>query len=131
MLLGDSNFYFFKNIIKVKLKITIDKFVRYENFSFCSSYDLFKYFNEHNYNPYILINEEKKFMNDIFKLYDTLIKKEDKEINFYYELLGYNDFQLTNLLTINLFKDCEIEPDNLSKYFYKYFKIEKQNKITY
>ena len=131
LLLGDSNFYFFKNIIKVKLKITIDKFVRYENFSFCSSYDLFKYFNEHNYNPYILINEEKKFMNDIFKLYDTLIKKEDKEINFYYELLGYNDFQLTNLLTINLFKDCEIEPDNLSKYFYKYFKIEKQNKITY
>ena len=128
---GDSIFYFFKNIIKVKLKITIDEFVKYEHFSFCSSYDLLKYFKEHNYNPYILINEEKKFMNDIFTFYYTLIKKEDKEINFYYELNGFNDFQLTNILKIHLFKDCEIEPYNLSKYFYDYFKIEKQNKITY
>ena len=85
---------------------------------------LFNYFKEYNYNSYILINKEKKnikfymikidqlkkFMNDIFNTFNTLIKKEEKEINFYYELIGYNDFQLKNVLKINLFKDWEIEP---------------------
>ena len=101
-----------------------NKYQDFEQNNIYSSIQIEEYFNNLNFsNPEVIIKNSKKFYYEAKFDIDPFI--EDDKLIIYNNTSVYNDF----ISNYNIIDDNEkiFNPENLSKYFYKYFLYNKIN----
>ena len=119
------NYIFYFNLIPVELLFKYEK--ESENkkneFSICSSYELLDYCKKNNYNPYIVINNDKYKIKDILtSVYFDKIGNLNK-INLVEDYREYEEYKKGVLPSAYPDDKSQLEPQKLSNYFELFFKF--------
>ena len=127
------NYIFYFNLIPVELLFKYEK--ESENkkieFSICSSYELLDYCKKNNYNPYIVINNDKYKIKDILtSIYFDKIGNLNK-INLVEDYRKYEEYKKGVLPSAYPDDKSQLEPQKLSNYFELFFKFETKSNFEY
>ena len=124
-------YIFFFKLIPVEFNFLYKEKIDISNISICSTYELFEYCQKYNYNPDILIDNNKYEFKLMFESFYISNFVNLNKIILVQDFMNYDDYKNEEITTDYPQNNSILEPDKLSKFFELFFKFEIKSNFTY
>ena len=124
-------YIFFFKLIPIEFIFLYKEKTDTSNLSICSTYELFEYCQKYNYNPYILIDNNKYEFKLMFESFYIAKFVNLNKIILVQDFMNYDDYKNEEITTNYPQNNSILEPDKLSKFFELFFKFEIKSNFTY
>ncbi len=124
-------YIFFFKLIPVEFNFLYKEKIDISNISICSTYELFEYCQKYNYNPDILIDNNKYEFKLMFESFYISNFVNLNKIILLQDFMNYDDYKNEEITTDYPQNNSILEPDKLSKFFELFFKFETKSNFEY